>query len=131
MAHEGGCACGKIRYRASGTPLCPSFCHCSICRRTSGAPVVAWATFRTEQLEWLSGTPRTFASSPKAVRSFCGDCGTPVYVWNEARPETRGIRIGTIDDANFVHPKMHLWVSRALASTNLNDDLEKFDRQPR
>jgi hypothetical protein len=63
-------------------------------------------------------------------RAFCGDCGTTVYVWNEARPEARGIRIGTIDDASFVQPKMHLWVSRALASTNLNDDLEKFDRQP-
>ncbi|HEX7671925.1 MAG TPA: GFA family protein, partial [Polyangiaceae bacterium] len=75
-SHEGGCFCGSVRYRATGRPRSPSICHCTMCRRTSGAPMVGWATFRTDDLEWVSGNPKHFASSAKAERSFCGDCGT-------------------------------------------------------
>ena len=38
----GGCFCGAIRYEARGTPFHESNCHCSICRRTTGAPFVTW-----------------------------------------------------------------------------------------
>ena len=69
------------------------------------------------------------ASGNKRGRAFCGDCGTSVYVWNEARPGMRAVRIGSLDDASFVKPWAHVWVSRALASTNLEDDLEKFEQQ--
>src|SRR5881396_1158763 len=41
----GGCFCGAVRYRVSATTRDVSHCHCSICRRTTGAPFVTWATF--------------------------------------------------------------------------------------
>src|SRR5206468_9902663 len=34
----GGCFCGAVRYRVSATTRDVSHCHCSICRRTTGAP---------------------------------------------------------------------------------------------
>ena len=37
---EGACFCGFIRYQARGTPSNETNCHCSICRRSSGAPYV-------------------------------------------------------------------------------------------
>jgi hypothetical protein len=130
---SGGCHCGAIRYEVTGEPLVARICHCDDCRRSGGSAFATNVFVKTEDLKVTKGTPKSFywvaASGNKRGRAFCGDCGTTVYVWNEARPEARGIRIGTIDDANFVQPKMHLWVSRALASTNLDDDLEKFDRQ--
>ncbi len=39
---RGGCFCGNIRYEAVGTPFNETNCHCSICRRTTGAPFVTW-----------------------------------------------------------------------------------------
>jgi hypothetical protein len=38
---EGGCLCGGIRYQISGEPRSADYCHCRMCRRTAGAPVVA------------------------------------------------------------------------------------------
>jgi hypothetical protein len=41
-AITGGCFCGFVRSETTGTPCEESICHCSICRRTAGAPLVAW-----------------------------------------------------------------------------------------
>ena len=38
---EGGCYCGAIRYRIEGEPLHVNYCHCRMCQRLSGAPVVS------------------------------------------------------------------------------------------
>ena len=40
---EGGCLCGALRYRLDAAPLDIGYCHCSMCRRSTGAPVLAWA----------------------------------------------------------------------------------------
>ena len=43
---EGGCLCGATRYVVQGDPVVVALCHCSMCRRAAGAPVVAWAIHR-------------------------------------------------------------------------------------
>jgi len=35
----GGCMCGAVRYEAIGEPMTVAYCHCSSCRRHTGAPV--------------------------------------------------------------------------------------------
>ena len=40
----GGCACGAVRYTASGEHSPVTLCHCESCRRHAGAPAVAWVT---------------------------------------------------------------------------------------
>jgi hypothetical protein len=129
----GGCHCGAIRFEVTGEPLRAQICHCDDCRRSGGSAFATNVFVNTDDLKITKGEPRWFHwqanSGNKRGRAFCGDCGTSVYVSNEARPGMRGVRIGSIDDASFVKPWAHVWVSRALASTNLSDDLEKFDQQ--
>ena len=73
---QGGCFCGRIRYEVTGTPFHETNCHCSICRRTTGAPFVAWFSVRPSEFRLASGEPVRFRSSAKGTRSFCGHCGT-------------------------------------------------------
>ena len=40
---EGGCLCGAVRYRAISSPIRGVICHCSMCRKHSGAPY--WPSF--------------------------------------------------------------------------------------
>jgi hypothetical protein len=40
----GGCLCGAIRYHIAAPPVEALYCHCRICQRAHGAPVVAWLT---------------------------------------------------------------------------------------
>ena len=86
MAHEGGCYCGALRYRADDEPLRIFHCHCTICRRVQGAPVVTWITFPTAGWSWTKGTPAKLKSTPEATRYFCRDCGTRLCGSSVRRP---------------------------------------------
>ena len=67
----GGCFCKAIRYEARGTPCHETNCHCSICRRTTGAPLVSWFSVRSPDFRITKGEPTLFNSTEKGVRSFC------------------------------------------------------------
>ena len=56
----GGCLCGAVRYRANGTPLSTLYCHCDSCRKHTGAPVVALAGYRRDQVTYTKGKPGLF-----------------------------------------------------------------------
>ena len=38
---EGGCLCGRVRYRVMAAPLDGAYCHCRMCQKSSGAPLQA------------------------------------------------------------------------------------------
>jgi len=73
---KGGCFCGAIRYEAGGTPFHKTNCHCSICRRTTGAPFVAWFSVPRSEFRLVQGATTQFRSTPKGTRTFCPRCGT-------------------------------------------------------
>ena len=62
---KGGCYCGRVRYEAAGAPFNETNCHCSICRRTTGAPFVAWFSVARDRFRFASGQPTLFRSTPK------------------------------------------------------------------
>src|ERR1700678_422647 len=74
--YEGGCLCAKVRFRVTAAPLDTGYCHCRMCQRNSGAPVVAWAIFPDASFSWIAGEPGIYASSASATRSFCATCGS-------------------------------------------------------
>ena len=67
-AIEGGCLCGAIRYRSELAPIASVLCHCSSCRRASGAPSLAWLILPAEGFSFTQGEPKTFRSSPHVAR---------------------------------------------------------------
>jgi hypothetical protein len=79
----GGCHCGAVRYEAASPPERHSICCCNDCRRTAGAPMVAWAIWPNDAVKVTKGSPKVRQSSPHAERSFCGDCGTGLFYVSE------------------------------------------------
>src|SRR5215217_8602722 len=73
---EGGCFCGRVRYRVTGEPVGSAVCHCVSCRRTSGAQSVAWLTFPHRKFSFVQGEPADYRSSDEVSRTFCQSCGT-------------------------------------------------------
>jgi hypothetical protein len=65
----GGCFCGAIRYEVEGTPFHATNCHCSICRRTTGAPFVTWFSVRPSDFRIVEGEPMRFNSTERYDRS--------------------------------------------------------------
>ena len=52
MEWNGGCLCGEIRYRANVDPEWVAYCHCTMCRKQSGAPLTVSVLFPREAVEW-------------------------------------------------------------------------------
>ena len=128
IERTGGCHCGAVRFRALGEPLGVSHCHCLDCRRTSGAPFVTWVTYRARDVIFAAGHPRRYASSAKAERAFCADCGTP-FLWQaKAKPEEMDVTAASFDDPEDFHPRDHIWTERQLPWIKFADGLPRYRR---
>lgn len=99
----GGCACGALRYEAAGAPYHRTLCHCTTCRRTSGAPALAWFSVAATRFRWTSGVPQQFRSSVTAARFFCAACGTALAFRQDALDEI-DITICSLDDPEVLPP---------------------------
>lgn len=104
----GGCLCGAVRFELHGAPKVVTMCHCSLCRRWSGAPAVAWATFANAQLT-LHGEPlKAYRSSPIAQRYFCGTCGSQLLFRLDKGDEV-DVTLGAFDHPETLPPSRHIW----------------------
>lgn len=123
---EGGCLCGAIRFRSSAPPVRAVICHCSMCRRHSGAPALAFVHFPAESFTWLAGQPAWFRSSPYAERGFCSTCGSTIAMREEVLRDRVQICVGTLDDASAVRIDDHVWTSERIPWFDTKDDRPRF-----
>ena len=124
----GGCLCGAVRYRLEGAPFSVIFCHCESCRRHTGAPAVALAGYRRNQVQYTKGKPTVFASSPGVGRAFCNECGTPM-TWEGDGGEHGPIvefLIGTMDEPNAFAPQCHIHHQERLSWFETSDRLPRY-----
>jgi hypothetical protein len=123
---EGGCFCGAVRYRVEGEPVDAGYCHCRMCQRSAGAPVVAWGTWRRERFRWLTHEPAILRSSKEAQRRFCAACGTQLLFWGEDEPEVVDVNLATLDDPAGVRPDHHIWIMSRIPWFDIADDLPRY-----
>lgn len=106
---EGGCLCGAVRYRITKPPLRASFCHCRICQRAGGAPVVSWVITPADGFGIVAGEPAAFRSSPEGTRQFCGSCGTQLTFRHTASPGEIDVTGASLDDPDAYAPQYSIW----------------------
>lgn len=100
----GGCFCGALRYEIQPGDSSVVNCHCTMCRRTSGAPYVTWILLTDEQFELKQGTPAELESSEHGTRWFCGRCGTPIVFRTTKRPGKIDVTVASLDEPNCCPP---------------------------
>lgn len=123
---EGGCFCGFVRYRVQGTPTHETNCHCTICRRTTGAPFVTWFTVPPGDFIFTAGTPARFSSSVHGTRSFCPRCGTQLTFQSTRAADELDVTTCSLDDPELVPPRDHTRISSRVSWVELSDDLPEF-----
>jgi hypothetical protein len=128
MARTGGCLCGDIGIEISDAPRLVEFCHCESCRRSVGAPVMAWAGVAPEAFDLVRGTLRRYASSPGVERTFCGRCGTSMTQFAAVFPELIYVSLAALHDADSISPEIHIWRSERLPWFETADDLPRYLR---
>ena len=123
---KGGCFCGAIRYEAGGVPFDETVCHCSICRRTTGAPFVAWFSVPRSAFQLLQGAPARFRSSDKATRTFCPVCGTQLTFEHDDLSDEIDVTTCSLDEPQRVPPRDHTRTSSKLGWVKLADGLPEY-----
>jgi hypothetical protein len=123
---EGGCLCGAVRYRIAAKPDHAGYCHCRMCQRATGAPVVAWLTVTRDAFAWTTGEPAVYRSSASAERLFCGACGTQLVFRDIAEPDELDVTLASLDDPAAVPPSHHIWTSSRIPWFDTADDLPRF-----
>ena len=126
--YRGGCICNVIRYEVNGPPVMVAYCHCEDCRQSSGSVVSVLAGFPREQFELISGIPAVYSTIPAVKRSFCQQCGAPLFYENQNFPENIYIQIGSFDDPGQLPPDRHTWVSRRISWHEVGDNLKQYEK---
>ena len=133
MSIEGGCHCGAVRYRCSGEPELTFYCHCRDCQRTTGSPFSMELMMPTDgfELEGEMGAYEVTGDSGKPViRRFCNGCGSGIYLESEADPGYLFLKVGSLDDASWVVPQMHIFTAAKQPWTEILDGLPQFEGMP-
>jgi hypothetical protein len=130
---SGGCACGAVRYTAVQKPVAMINCHCRDCQLASGAPFASGIIVMTADLE-ITGSPKTHSvrasSGSFTTRSFCGDCGTPLFTQSEAYSQVTSIRFPSLDDSTDFKPTLDIYTASAQHWVCLDQAIPHFPQSP-
>ncbi|MEM7445553.1 MAG: GFA family protein [Pseudomonadota bacterium] len=74
----GQCLCGGVRISIGSARTHVGACHCNMCRRWSGGPLLAIDCDQDIKIEGDDNV-RVYDSSPWAERAFCSLCGTNLF----------------------------------------------------
>lgn len=119
--HDGGCACGHVRYRVESRPLIVHCCHCSWCQRQNGSAFAVNALIEADRVSLLQGevveitVPSPSGKNQRIAR--CPKCH--VALWSNYLVFYKGIlgdairfiRVGTLDDPSKMPPDIHIFTS--------------------
>ena len=89
--------------------------------------MVAFVVFTADQVQWTSGSPARYESSPGKFRAFCRDCGTSL-TW-EGHYDGRDwieFHISTLDNPDQFPPNEHTHYRERISWLHLTDELPKF-----
>jgi len=124
--YEGGCLCGALRFSAAVRPIDAGYCHCTLCQRSTGAPVLAWASFPVEAFAYTKGRAAHFASSAWGHREFCNRCGTQICYRQTDGARTVDVNLGSMDNPSEFPPEHHLYVKDRIPWFETADDLPRY-----
>ena len=126
--YQGSCLCRSVRYEITGALGDFGYCHCTSCRKASGAGHGANAPVDRQDFRLLGGgeTLREYESSPGKRRVFCARCGSPIYAYLTASPEVLRLRLGSLDTPFAGQPRAHTFVSEKAPWEPITDDLPQF-----
>ncbi len=132
-AFTGRCMCGAVTFESSSEAIFQANCHCDDCRRTGGGAFASFAFVPPEALSVKGETTSYHHVSDRGsemTKTFCPNCGAPLFTANNSRPERWGVRVGAIDDASWFQPQVNVYASRKLPSTPMDEEVQAFDEMP-
>jgi hypothetical protein len=131
VSAEGGCDCGKVRYRLKAKAIVVHCCHCRWCQRETGTSFALNAVIETTAVELLGDVPaqiETPSASGRGQTVFrCPSC--KIAVWSHyggAGEKAAFIRVGTLDDPDAFPPDVHIFTESKQPWVVIPESAEQF-----
>jgi len=130
---EGGCDCGKVRYRVKAEPIVIKCCHCHTCQRQTGSAFILNMLIEPDNVELLGDAPERCdheTESGKGQKNMrCPSCKTSVWgIYNMAGDGIWFVRGGTLDDPKKVEPNLHIYTRSKLPWVQIPEGAEQFEQ---
>ena len=114
---RGSCLCGEVSYRFTGPEYVFQYCHCSRCRKFTGAAHGCNIIVAPDQFEWLEGEESVgrfeHPDAKHFATSFCKRCGSSLPWMAQSRGSVV-IPAGTLDEDPKIRPSQNIfWKDRA------------------
>ena len=133
MEHNGGCLCGKVRYRITAAPVVMRLCWCRVCQYLASGNATVNVVFPSNAITIegrLTDYQSTADSGNRMHRKFCPDCGTHLFSEAESRPHLIIVRNGTLDDTSLLKPAGTIWTDSAPEWAWIDETLPQHAGQP-
>jgi len=121
----GRCYCGAHSVSATAAPVVVTYCHCTDCRRLSGAPVSAFAGFAAGSLAYSPKLGPGRSHFDGVTRWFCEQCGSQLAASYDYIPDQLYTPVGLWDQADQLPPARHAHHTSRLDWMELADDLPR------
>jgi hypothetical protein len=94
-----------VRFVVHGEVSDVAYCHCRMCQRATGAPVMVWARALPDAVRLTGGQPAVLPHPPHGDRTFCQACGTTLLAGPAAGPLS--VAVATLDTPVAFPPRHH------------------------
>jgi hypothetical protein len=103
IPYTGGCLCRNVRIEIAAEPYRVGICHCLDCRKRQGAIFHTFAVFPASAVT-VTGDTREFRT-----RSFCPECGSPLF---DRFGDELELSVGCLDAPDQLGPTYECWTVR-------------------
>ena len=133
---HGSCLCGGVKYEAEGPLMQVARCHCTQCRKASGAEFGTNGSVAASHFRVIAGAEllSEYAWSPGQARVFCSRCGSPLFKRKQGAASDGDmvrLRLGCLDSEIDQQPLCHVFVAEKPAWSHITDGLPEFATAPK
>jgi hypothetical protein len=127
----GSCLCGAVAYEVADEFRYAANCHCSQCRRATGAAFKPVAGIALKKLRFTKGDDNLTiygdnAGDGNSGDTHCRSCGS--FLYSVVRDgEMLHVLMGTLIDAPSIKPDKHIFVGSKAPWFEITDDLPQYD----
>lgn len=123
----GSCQCGAVTYRVADEFVFAVNCHCSICRRSTGATFKPIAGIERTKMRITDGQESIATVSASTWHDErCGRCGSLLFAVVREGTFVH-VAMGTLLDDPAIRPSAHIFVGSKAPWFTITDDLPQYE----
>lgn len=120
---KGRCLCGCVEYLVDNEFKYAVNCHCSKCRRATGAAFKSLAGIESTKLTLIKGANHLLIYGKDADHDTrCSECGSLLFS-TVRQGEYVHVALGTLEDTPSIRPTAHIFVGSKAPWFNITDNL--------